>query len=479
MAEAGLLAHLNLVLLHLLPWGLGTGVVGFLLPLRGPGRCTLSLGLGAALGLALMALSIWFAHHAGRDLGVWQVVGSLSLIGGGLMAVAVGLRFLLRPATCAAIQDEQAIDFECWSMAQVMVWALAALVLVRLVSLLPDLLLRPVFPWDAWKLWAWKARVWFEAGELVQFAPYATWQTAGADEFVMEGVHHPDLVSLVMLWSAIAIGAWDDSLVGIAWLMAGLSAGLMVFGMLRHLGSPVAMAWLGVYLLISAPMVATHIALFGYADLWVMLYFLVFTTGLVFWVRHRSWWPLVVMGFGFVMMALAKDTGIYWLPVLALGWLAVTLSNRVLLVLLAAGGVLAVGFAVLGFDPLAWLSSGRYGLDPREPVAALQGMGRHLFIWLDWHLTWYLMPAVVALALMRSGQMPELRALLVVSLVSLAVAMGGFLVTRAAEYAAVGTLFSRILLQIYPVIVLMSVLALWCWLRDRIGGEKGAAHAIP
>jgi hypothetical protein len=477
VAEAGLPAYLNLVLLHLLPWGLGAGAVCLLLPLQGPGRRALSLGLGAALGLSLMALSIWLADHAGLGLGIWQVVVLLCLLGGGLMVLAAGLRALMKPAVCEAIRDERAVQFQRWPMARILVWALAALVLVRLASLLPDLLLRPVFPWDAWKLWAWKARVWFELGELVQFAHSSTWRTAGADELVMEGVHHPDLVSLIMLWSAIAIGTWDDSLIGIAWLMAGVSASLMVFGLLRHLGAPVAMAWLGVYLLVSAPMVSTHIALFGYADLWVMLYFLVFSTGLVFWVRRRSWWPLAVMMFGVVMMALAKDTGIYWLPVLILGWLAVMLSNRVLVVVLMAGGLLTVVFAVIGFDPLAWLSSGRYLLDVREPVAALRGMGRHMFIWLDWHLAWYLLPAVVALALMHAAKMPELRALLVLSLLSLAVALGGFLVTRAAEYAAVGTLFSRILLQIYPVIVLLSVLALWRWLRDRFGSEKVDAHA--
>ena len=471
MTDAGPLVYLNLLLLHLLPWALGAGAVWLLLPLAGPGRRTLCLGLGAALGLALMALSIRLADYAGMTLGIWQIVMVLCLLGAGLMALAVGIRAVLAPAACQAVRDEYSADIEGWPPARILMWVLIALVVLRLVSLLPDLLLRPVFPWDAWKLWAWKARIWFEVGELVQFAPSAQWPTAGPGEFVMEGVDHPNLVSLIMLWSAIAVGTWDDSLVGVGWLMAGLSAGLMVFGMLRHLGTPVAMAWLGVYLMISAPMVSTHIALFGYADLWVMLYFLVFAVGLVFWVRRPSWWPLAVMIFGVVMMALAKDTGIYWLPVLVLAWLAVMLSNRVLVILLAAGLALAAGFAILGVDPLAWLSSGRYGLDPQMPMAALQGMGRHMFVWLDWHLAWYLLPVIIVLAVMRAGQVPELRALLVFSLLSLAVAFGGFLVTRAAEYAAVGTLFSRILLQVYPVLVLLAVLTLWRYLRDQFRGE--------
>jgi len=478
VAEAGLLAHLNLLLLHLLPWALGIGTVWLLLPLNGPGRLTLSLGLGAALAAALMAISIRLADLAGLGLGIWQNLFVVFLLGGAMMALAAVVHFSLRSETCEAVRDERAAEFGCWPVARVLVWVLVALVSVRLIFLLPDLLLRPVFPWDAWKLWAWKARVWFEVGELVQFAPASAWQTAGPEEFVMEGVDHPDLVSLIMLWSAIAIGAWDDSLIGFAWLMAGMSAGLMVFGLLRHLGTPVAMAWLGVYSLISAPMVSTHIALFGYADMWVMLYFLVFSVGLVLWVRCRAWWPLVVMVLGVVMMALAKDTGIYWLPVMVSAWLGVMLSNRVLLVLLVAGGLLAAGFAAVGFDPLAWLSSGRYGLDPREPVAALQGIGRHMFTWLDWHLAWYLLPAIIVLALMQAGKMPELRGLLVLSLLALAVALGGFLVTRAAEYAADGTLFSRILLQFYPVLVLLSVLALWRWLRDRFFAELVDAHAM-
>jgi hypothetical protein len=477
VSDAGIIGLLTLLLMHLLPWAIGTVLIYLVVPLTGPGRRTLCVGLGGAVALPLASSTLWLCDLAGLSLTVSHVLGMLSAISLILFLAAWGVASLRPQTPCASLQEQMAAEYDRAPMARLLTWVLVVLVVWRLATLLPDLLLRPVFPWDAWKLWAWKARVWFESGALVPFLHSSQWLTADAGQFVIDGIDHPNFVPLLMLWSAVGLGMWDDSLIGLSWLMAALFSGLMIHGLLRHLGLPVVMAWLGVYLFFSVPIVATHIALFGYADLWVMVYFLVFAVGLVLWTRQPAWWPVAIMVLGTALMALSKDTGIYWLPVLVLAWLATAIPSRILIVLAAVAGVGAVVVVLFGLDPLAWLTSGRYTLDLQAPIAVMQGMGRHMFVWLDWHLTWYLVPIALFMALLHAGRMPELRTLLVLSMLAIAVAIGGFMVTRAGEYAIRGTLFSRVVLQIYPVLVLMAVVALWRWIRGQRMEEVGDAVA--
>ena len=477
MSDAGTIGLLTLLLMHLLPWVIGTLLVYLVVPLTGPGRRTLCVGLGGAVALPLASSTLWFCDLAGFPLTVGHALGMLSAISLILLLLAWGVARMRVQAPCASLHEQKAVDFDHTSMARLFTWVVIVLVVWRLVTVLPDLVLRPVFPWDAWKLWAWKARVWFESGELVPFLHSSQWVTADSGQFVIDGIDHPNFVPLLMLWSAVGLGMWDDSLVGLAWLMAALSSGLMIHGLARHLGLPLVMAWLGVYLFFSVPMVSTHITLFGYADLWVTVYFLVFAVGLVLWTRQHAWWPIAIMALGTALMALSKDTGIYWLPVLVLAWLATAVSSRVLIALAVVAGVGAMVVVLLGVDPLGWLTSGRYTLDLQAPMAVAKGMGLHMFVWLDWHLAWYLVPVALLIALMHAGGMQELRTLLVLAVLAIAVAIGGFLVTRAGEYAIRGTLFSRVLLQVYPVVVLMAVLALWRWIRGQRAEEVGNAVA--
>ncbi len=450
-----------LVLFFLLPAGLGTLLAWWLVPLSGAGRWTLWLGIGLAFGMALAAGSIWLLDLIGWSFSIGSLAGVMILTG----LVSLALVYVLSgmktiQATWPASSEQLGGSPETLPWARWLVWILAAVVVFRYLTLLPDLLMRPVFPWDAWKLWAWKARVWFEFGELVPFVSGAEWLEAGGDEFVMEGGHHPHFVSLLMLYPVLVIDYWDDSLIGIAWLVAGISAALMVHGLLRHLGAVPWLAWLGVSLLVSAPMFVSHVVLFGYADFWVMLYMLVFGVGLLLWIRHRGWQTLSLMLFAGLMMSVSKDTGVYWLPALSLAWLATLLSNWVLVIVVLVSAGLGAALLLVGVDPLLWLSSGRYGLEAGVSLEGVQGIVRHLFVRQDWLLAWYVLPVVFGLAAWRARFMPELRGLLVLSLLATTYTLAGFVFTRAAEYAADGTLFSRIVLQFYPLALLLSILVM-------------------
>lgn len=463
MDAGGALTWLHLTLVHLLPWAGGFVLSRFLLGLRGQGALALHLGIGGAVGMPLAAAGLWLVSAAGVPMTMPVALIATLLVG---VALATPLWLVGRKlggAELSSVVAKRSEQLDAQRLSRILIVVIAALVLLRFVSLLPDVTQRPLFPWDAWKTWAWKARVWFENRELLPFLSSGHWETAGADRYVIDGVDHPDFISLVFLWSALALGEWNDRLIGLAWLFAGIWSCLMTWGVLRFAGLPRVLSWLGCYLLISLPMVASHIALFGYADIWVMLYLQVFSVGLVLWARRPCWQFGLLMLTAAGMMVLTKDTGGYWLPALAMGVIATRLSDR-LLSWSAAVAILLLGVVVWqGFDPMAWLSAGRYTLNLQPLGEVLPAIARHMFVWLDWHLLWFLVPLAFVGAFRFGLHNPQLRAVLWLCVLLLGTVFAGFLATRAGQYAVIGTLFSRVLLQAAPAFILLIVMVGWEW----------------
>ena len=472
MAELSIIAALRLWLFLALPVLFAWLAFKLLLPVKSRGAAPLQLGLGLMFGPLLAALALYLGELAGGSLQPASAMLGLVLTGLatlGLAALAGRLGPGLEQPPAAA-PDTLALSPR---LHQALWFGLLAIIGLRLLSLLPDLLLQPVLPWDAWKTWAWKARVWFEAGELLHFAPSREWASASADQFVIDGVNHPHLISLVILWSAVGLGYWDDTLLGLPWLLCGLGMALTVYGMLRLSQVPALLSLAAVYVLLSLPMLSTHIVLWGYADLWMAGLFTALSAGVLMWSRapDRRW--LVLMLLSASVMALTKDTGSYWLPVIAAALIAIALPNRWTLVATGIGTVLLAILLLLGIDPASLVSGGRFRLTEQPVNDAIQGMSRHLFIWLDWHLMGYLLPVIIGFAILQARQSREIRALLILVSLSLAVIFAGFILTRAAQYAAIGTLFSRILMQVMPAIVALLAVCVWQFIKTTPSPDTG------
>ena len=467
MAELTLLEALRLSLFTLLPCLAALVLVRAWLPIpRQPGIRALQLGLALIFGPLLAAPSLRILDLFGWPLTFMPALGGLALITSSAVLAAWPLARLMGPIQLIRpTEPARALvtaRTERWLLA-----VLLSLIILRLGSLLPDLLLRPVFPWDAWKIWAWKARAWFEVGELIQFASSREWLNAPAEVQVIDGVNHPDAISLLMLWSAIALGRWDDSLLGLPWLLCGLGMGLALYGLLRLQGLPRLLAVASVYLLLSLPMLSTHMILYGYADLWMAGLFTSLGAGLVLWLRlpDRRFLGLILLSA--VVMALIKDTGSYWIPVILATLVAHYIPTRWLAGIAGIGILIVAVLLVLGIDPIMLVTGERFRLDPRPVLDAASGIGQHLFVWLDWHLMgWLLLPLLIVAGRFAPSS-SEIRGLLVLVLFSLLALLLAFTLTRAAEYAMIGTLFSRMLLQIVPVIILLTSLVTWAWLRPR------------
>lgn len=461
MASADLWIWLSLVVAHLAPWLIGYLVVWQLFRFSGAGSRPLLLGLGGAAAPPLCAASLWLLDALGQPLTMGNALLAAFSLGLLLLLMSHVLARLRSASPAVGVPGANASRFDAWKVARIAAWILMALIALRLLSLLVDVTQRPLFPWDAWKIWAWKARVWFESGALLPFAPSGKWASAPADQYVIEGVNHPGFVSLVILWSATAVGDWNDRLIGLPWFLVGIWSALLSWGILRFLGQPKLLCWLAVYLLLSLPLVNAHMALFGYADLWMMFHFLVFSVGFLLWVREPRWGSMSIMVSAMALMSLTKDTGVYWLPALVLAVLSTRLPDRILLPAFGIMVILAALFVWLGFDPVALLSSGRYQISSQSISEVILAIGKHMFVWLDWHLLWYLMPFVMLLAFRLRYRSQLLRATLLLGVIVLCTMIAGFVGTRAAEYAMIGTLFGRVLLATVPVFVLLLCLTAW------------------
>lgn len=471
MAELTAAAAIRLLFFLGLPWLTAYAFFRLVLPVKQAGGTALQVGLALIFGPLLAAPALKIA-----DLTGWSLEAPFALLGLAIVAACC----LTAAAVIGALSapprlpngGAQTLPWPSPRLQKIVAGILLALIALRLLSLLPDLLLRPVFPWDAWKTWAWKARVWFEMGELVQFAHAREWLSAPADQFVIDGVNHPDMISLVILWSAVGLGYWDDSLLGLPWLMCGIGIALTVFGALRLADVPALIALAAVYVLLSLPMLATHIVLWGYADLWMAGTFAALTAGLLLWTRRPDWRFLLLVALAAAMMVLTKDTGSYWVPVIVAVLAGLALPNRWLLAAVGLAGVAAALLYVIGFDPVSMLTGGRFRLDTQPVGAALAGMARHLFVWLDWHLLGYLLPLILLAALLQANHSREVRALLILVAFSLAALLAGFTLTRAAQYAMIGTLFSRMFMQITPAIAMLAALAAWQSIQSRAVRRK-------
>ncbi|MCP4048341.1 MAG: hypothetical protein GY732_20375, partial [Gammaproteobacteria bacterium] len=193
-----------------------------------------------------------------------------------------------------------------------------ALMAIHLVFISVEVFTQPFYPWDAWAVWAYRAKAWFLNGGMVEIVRSADWLAASsADTYTINAWNYPLFASVVPYWAALSLGHWSETLVNLPVLFAGLAIGLALYGQLRECGLSVTISIIACYLLYSIPIFSTHIALAGYADIWmsgfVGLGFISIMTGAI---KHAETGKLGFPAiFGYLMIGfgiLVKNEGLVW-----------------------------------------------------------------------------------------------------------------------------------------------------------------------
>jgi hypothetical protein len=277
---------------------------------------------------------------------------------------------------------------------------------------------------------------------------------------------YPELLAWIEIWFASGASAWNEPLVDIAWCGALAAFALAAYGYWRANGLA---PWLGValvYALVSLPLVDAHVALAGYADLWLAL-----TLGLVSlawtrWLvrRDRGQWLLAIATA--LCLPMIKLEGMVWL----LAFLGVVLLDLVpsqwrwraalsvaALVVVCVLAAVGMGAIALSWSSITIPSLGTFAL-------AWHGVGgaiaASLFTLPNWHLLWYAVPVLLVVQRRRFRVDRAARLLGLMLLVDFAFLFVLFFLTTASAWAQDFTSANRLILQLVPSVIVLAALLL-------------------
>ncbi|MGH8713339.1 MAG: hypothetical protein ACREYB_04950 [Casimicrobiaceae bacterium] len=450
-----------------LPWLAGT-CCAFTLQ-RGPGRRDLVLAAG--YGYLLGALATTLAMRALDAVAVRWTVPLIAVQLVVLAAAACGLSGLRSASSLLERWRQCRGRFVALPVPQrVLFWACLALVVVRLCSIALELAWRPLLPWDAWAQWATKARVWYAYRSIAAFVDPLQWlKSGGAMQFVDAHPEYPGTVPLLQAWTALCLGRWDESLINAPWLAMLTALGLAFYAQLRRSGVGAAQAMLFGYLLLSIPFLDLHVAVAGYADIFVAAAYGMAAMALWQWIRTRERADAILALIGALACVVMKKEGVLWALTL-LPPVLVAIDRRLglrMVALLGAGLLLYLLFGpselrVLGYTVWTEFSNVSW------PVV------QHLFEMDNWHLFWYLVLLVIVLR--RQALFTAASAAITVTMLgAFAFVFVVFFYSSAAGGVEDESLVNRLPLHLVPALAFYLVL-MW---RQQAPAAEPAVAATP
>ena len=339
---------------------------------------------------------------------------------------------------------------------------LAIWVGLHLAPTLLEALTRPLYPWDAWDTWVYRAKIWFYQGELVPFYPPGKVPPGG---YELEAWDYPLFASLVPLWPAVALDHWSETLIGLPGWTTALAIALGLYGAARLLALPPPWSLLIASVYLSIPLVNSHMALPGYADLWMSgfaglgLVLLLIPTGRGF----QSLGLLLLTASLFI-----KKEGIVWLTV-GLIYLAIAHRPRwALAILLLLGTVIwlipqaSVHIPFLG--TWGWadhqLLLGKWGSYSLAFQDVNLPLFKSFFLQGSWNLLWLAAACAFLLGLIRLKNPQYARPLLMLLCLAAPLFVIFFLSSQS-QWARDFTAINRLPLQVLPAWLMSCVLLLW------------------
>lgn len=151
------------------------------------------------------------------------------------------------------------------------VFAIAmVLMTIHVVFIAVEIITQPLYPWDAWAAWVYRAKAWFLSGGINGITSPSYWLVASsADIYTFDAWSYPPFASIMPYWAALSLGRWSETLINLPVLFAGLAIAMGLYGQCREHGLSVITSLITCYLLFSIPLFGTHMALAGYADIWM------------------------------------------------------------------------------------------------------------------------------------------------------------------------------------------------------------------
>jgi hypothetical protein len=448
---------INLMLALALPLLVGAGCINLLIGPATPGRLWIVWGNGMLLGLFITPVVMRFQDAVGLPL-----TFPITAIGLGLVLLAAGLAAWYRSTSHVVSTRYVAPQAPLSVVGKTLLAAFVVLIVLRVLTLGMELVWRPLFAWDATMHWATKARVWFSAGSLVPFVENQQWlEMGGKGVFTDHHPGYPITVPLLQVWMSSALGRWDESLINLPWLLCLVGLGSAFYGQSRFAGATPVVSIAFTYLLLSMPLLNTHVALAGYADLFMGAAYCLAIMAFYNWsVTRAPGQGLLALLFIFCCM-LAKNEGFYWGLTFLPALLVVTLPHRHTIVLFCAASLMLVSLLMVIPQDIEVAGHSLQQLDLHYRPNALWAIAVSFWVQDNWHLFAYLLLALSLLSMVPARTIPRPYLGVITALVA---AIGLLLVlftfTHFANGALRFTAIGRISLHLVPGLLFLCLL-LW------------------
>jgi hypothetical protein len=446
----------------LLPWLLGCIWTRWLLLKSGRWNWFILLGFGYFLGIFFTTVLMRLSDAVGAGLNFSGLATAMALL------IVAGVSVQLKQVVPQqAAQAKVAI--RPWQT--VLLAILLALLAWRYLTILQELLLRPLYAWDAWMNWAPKAIVWFHLGELVDYVKPEQWlaQAPDANQYTLgnrQASEYPPTVPLILLWSMMGAQNWDHSALFLPWFLAAINLGFALYGQLRLNGCQVLPAALACYLLLNLPYYNVHTVLAGYADIWLAAAFGLSIFALREWHLNRSWRYGLLCVLMAVMCSQLKVPGIVLAAILLAAFfrswlnpshkweLIAALVLVVVIALLVLFGVELnvpwLGRLVISADAIEIPRIGQFEL-AFHPV--WKPFAISMFVMINWNIAWYLLLSLTLAAIFRGAPFRQASPEALAILGALLFVALAFFITRHHTAAENFVTLNRALLYLVPALV--------------------------
>lgn len=457
-----------------LPIALGGLWLSVLVPKDTPARIPLVWGNGTLLGLVLVPQFLWLQNALGLAL-TFAFPAALCAI----LILGAGILLCHRQSTVQAVDPQRQAPGTLSAAKKWLLALLLTLLATRLLLLGMEVFLRPLFPWDATMHWATKAKVWFAHRSMVPFTDNLSWlQTFGEGVFTDRHPHYPSTIPLLQVWMNLAVGEWNESLMNLPWLVCLTALGGAFYGQLRVAGVTATLAMTFTYFLLSMPLINTHVALAGYADLFVGAAYCAALMALHNGVSGKQGWQRALLLLFALALLRLKTEGYLWALTLAPG-LVVALAARHAVIRLAAIAAVCVALLII-FRQMAPDSLHPF-LRQFTPFSmkGLMGIIKSAFLHANWHLFTYLLPVVAGLALLLPvSVIKAYRGLATALLIAVAAFFFLFLFTVFSLGSANFTGVGRLSIQLAPgLMFLCALLSNEILVRNSVWPQKNRSGA--
>lgn len=264
-----------------------------------------NLGFALPVGTALLYLLLRLQHLVRGEIQLTASLLALACLALALATAAVtrhrGLPELRPVAVTTAPR-------------QTLWLALILLLLIGHLTLVTvEILYRPVYPWDAWLNWMYRAKAWFYTAAFLPMDSPLDWKAGNSSAlYNVAGSHYPEFVPGLALWTALALGQWSDTLVNLPTLVCGVALALALYGECRRAGTSAVLALLAATSLISLPLLGSHLALAGQADIWMAAFTGLGFIKLIAGLRAGHTGPIAMGLLLILFSALVKLEGLAW-----------------------------------------------------------------------------------------------------------------------------------------------------------------------